>query len=134
MTNTKLRKLIGKRYIINIDGTIIGKKTNKQLKFGISNKGYYNVNLYLPEIAQSESGMKNFNIHRLVALFYIKPFKKNLQINHKDGNKLNNHIDNLEMVTASENALHAWRILDNTNRRYIMESRRLPNGRFGKKD
>jgi len=133
MTNVRLRKLISKRYFINNDGTIIGKKTKKVLKYGLSNKGYYTINLYLPEITTKDSGLKNFNVHRLIALFHIKPFRKNLQINHKDGNKLNNNIANLEMVTSSENSLHAWRTLDNTNRRNLMESRRLPNGRFGKK-
>ncbi len=35
-------------------------------------------------------------------------------MNHKDGNKHNNHIDNLEWMTASENGLHAYRVLGNT--------------------
>ena len=133
MNNTYLRKIISKRYTILSNGTIIGKKTKKEMKTQISNKGYKKLNLYVPEISTRKSGLKCFYLHRLVALFHLKTFNKNLQINHKDGNKVNNTIENLEMVTASENALHAWRTLDSTNRRLIMESRRQTNGRFGKK-
>ena len=48
-------------------------------------------------------------VHRLV----LSSFEKqdlNLQVNHIDGNKQNNRLDNLEWVTCSENIKHAWRI------------------------
>lgn len=133
MNNTLLKETILKRYIITTEGTIISKKSKNPVKFQISNKGYLKGNLYLPEISSRESGLKCFYLHRLIALFHLDTFSNDLQINHKDGNKINNKVDNLEMVTASQNSIHAWRVLDSTNRRLIMESRRELNGRFGKK-
>ena len=51
---------------------------------------------------------KNWPIHKLVALSFLPNADKKPQINHKDGNKTNNNINNLEWVTAKENAQHAW--------------------------
>src|SRR5688572_24813066 len=54
---------------------------------------------------------KKFYVHRLVAQLYI-PFESITQeVNHKDGNKSNNKVDNLEWVTRSQNQLHAYRVL-----------------------
>ena len=50
---------------------------------------------------------KNFKIHRLVAVAFIPNPEKKHQINHRDGNKLNNHTSNLEWVTHIENIQHA---------------------------
>jgi hypothetical protein len=51
-------------------------------------------------------------VHRLVALSFIPrdPFGVKDQVNHKDGNKENNHFSNLEWVTGSENVRHAVKV------------------------
>lgn len=48
-------------------------------------------------------------VHALVALAWIGPKPKGMQINHKDGNKLNNAPENLEYVSPSENIKHAYK-------------------------
>lgn len=52
---------------------------------------------------------KNYRTHRILALAFIPNPHNKPQINHKDGNKLNNRISNLEWATAKENVAHALR-------------------------
>ncbi|OQP52815.1 hypothetical protein A4H97_24250 [Niastella yeongjuensis] len=69
----------------------------------ISNKGYLSVTL-------SKYGQSTTHyVHRLLALVFISnPYNKPI-INHRNGNKLDNSIENLESVTYSENAIHAYK-------------------------
>jgi hypothetical protein len=65
-------------------------------------KGYVFVQL------SKNNKQKSVSIHRLVAnAFIMNPLKKT-SVNHKDGNKTNNCIDNLEWMTHKENIQHAW--------------------------
>jgi len=63
--------------------------------------GYRCVNLCMSTCRRVES------IHRLVAEAFIAPIPNGHEVNHKDGNKTNNHISNLEVITLQENRRHA---------------------------
>ena len=64
--------------------------------------GYLKVNLSFGKL------IKTISIHRLVAKTFFENCDENLQVNHKDGIKTNNKIENLEFVTQHQNAKHAW--------------------------
>lgn len=90
------------RYIAYENGQIKSIKTGKVLRPGRNSKGYYTVNLY---DGSSPKKPRSFLVHRLIAEAFLGISE--LQINHKDGNKANNCVDNLEYVTCAENIRHA---------------------------
>ncbi len=99
----RILNTIDSKYAISNLGNIKNIKTNRILKPEITNKGYCKINLSINGVR------KKFYIHRLVAMMFIEnnnPDIKN-NVNHKDGNKLNNRAENLEWVTSSENQIHA---------------------------
>ena len=65
---------------------------------------------YKSKFKKEDGSWKDFLIHRLVAWEFV-PYRRdiNLQVNHIDGNKLNNYYENLEWCTNQENCQHAWR-------------------------
>ena len=69
-----------------------------------NNKGYECVDLW-------DNNHKKKLVHRLVAEAFIPNPKHKKVVNHKDGNPLNNKVDNLEWCTHSENMLHSFRVL-----------------------
>lgn len=72
------------------------------LAFAIDRKGYFRVSL-------SKNGCsKTYKVHRLVAEAFIPNPNLLPQVNHIDGNKENNVVDNLEWCSQSENMLHAY--------------------------
>ena len=74
------------------------------LKTPLNSHGYPCVTIKFTDGTQ-----KVITVHRLIALTFLKkPNEESNQINHKDGNKTNNSIDNLEWCTARENLLHAF--------------------------
>jgi len=74
----------------------------KLIKPGILNRGYPYVGL----TCSATKKRKSVTIHRLVALTHIPNPKNKATVNHKDGEKLNNHVDNLEWMTNVENVRH----------------------------
>ena len=86
-------------YLIGDNGTI--RNRSKQLKTFINNSGYECIKL------TNGGKIRHCLIHRLVAETYIPNLEGKREVNHIDGNKLNNNVCNLEWVTSSENKLHA---------------------------
>lgn len=90
-------------YLINEKGEVYSKKTNKLLK-GSQTKGYKFIYILY------KGKYRSPKIHRLVAETFIENIYNKPIINHKDGNPLNNNVNNLEWVTYSENTKHAYKI------------------------
>jgi hypothetical protein len=74
----------------------------KILKPSISG-GYYKTMLQ-----SDEKKYKSWNVHKFVCLAFLEKVEGKKHINHKDGNKLNNLIENLEWCTNQENIQHAY--------------------------
>lgn len=60
---------------------------------------------------------KRMLVHRIVAQHFLTPSPGRTHVNHKDGDKMNNHANNLEWCTSSENELHSYRVLGKVNAR-----------------
>lgn len=88
-------------YSVYEDGTIVGK-LGSVLNPTKTKAGYYVINLYV------NKKKKRMYIHRIVALCYIDNPENKDTVNHKDGDKSNNSVKNLEWLTQTDNAKHAW--------------------------
>jgi hypothetical protein len=73
-------------------------------KLNMLKTGYYAVCISLG----SRKNKKSIRVHKAVAETFIENTKHKPYVNHKDGNKTNNYIDNLEWVTQKENIIHAY--------------------------
>lgn len=87
-------------YIVSNKGRVAS--TKKILSYNNNGRGYLNVMLSVNK--------KHFRryVHRLVAKAFIENPKNYPQVNHKDGNKSNNCVENLEWCTCKMNHKHAW--------------------------
>ena len=77
-------------------------KNEKILHLYKDRQGYMNVRLC------KDGTVKKFKVHRLVTMAFIENLNGFPEINHKDGNKENNFVENLEWVTRSQNIKHAF--------------------------
>lgn len=88
-------------YYITKDGNVY--RNNKRLKPLTQGRKYPYVSLYLNKVEFK------FSIHRLVGEVYLPNPDNKKQINHINGNKTDNRLENLEWVNQSENQLHAYK-------------------------
>lgn len=97
---------LNKNYLIHKDGRIYSKKSKIFLKPTLTAHGYYNISTVI-----------NKQLHILIATQFIENPNNKPFVNHKDGNKTNNSIENLEWATCKENNIHAYEM--NLNKRQI---------------
>jgi len=88
-------------YQVSSRGQVRSLVRHKLLAQVQGKRGYLLVNLY------RDGKPKNFLVHRLVALAFIGVIPAGWQVNHRDGDKRNNDVRNLEIVTVEQNRAHA---------------------------
>lgn len=103
----KVIPAFGGRYEASENGEIRHAKNKNVRKARVNRCGYLQMNF-----SRNDGKGKNITalVHRLIALTFLEN-PNNLQyINHKDGNKQNNAVSNLEYCTRSENQKHAFKM------------------------
>lgn len=92
------------RYYVSEDGNVYTDYGNKKMSDSAKQQGYIVNSFYGPN-----GYRKDIKRHVLIAKVFLgNSSKEKNQINHIDGNKTNNRVDNLEWVTSKENIRHAW--------------------------
>ena len=91
-------------YRVDTNGTVYGKK-GRPLKYSINYRGYCIINFYENHVRTG------FGIHTLVAENFIPNPENKPTVNHIDGNKQNNNVENLEWATYEEQMYHAMHVL-----------------------
>ena len=95
-------------YKVSNLGNIINIKTKRILKKELT-KGYFRVSL------SKDGTVSRFQIHRLVASVFIINFNEKPCVNHINGVKTDNRVENLEWVSYSENERHSYDVLNKIN-------------------
>jgi hypothetical protein len=104
------REYILKNYEVLKSGELINRISGRIVKFTLTKDGYRKTRIY-STLSKHKDGRKPYYLHRIMALVYLDNYSDSLEVNHKDGNKLNNDISNLEMVTHNENMSHYYLVL-----------------------
>lgn len=99
-TKEEWRDVVGfeGKYRVSSHGRVWSNKRKKYLALWVNKYGYAQINLKV--------GGKSYqrSVHRLVMEAFSEAFSEDLLVNHKDENKLNNRLDNLEMCTSQYNS------------------------------
>jgi hypothetical protein len=113
------------KYEVSSHGNIRNSR-GEIIKSYVTPKGYLRTQL------SNDGNQRNFMVHRLVAQAFLDNPKNKPEVNHKDSDRKNNHIDNLEWVTSSENLLHGYEEgLKKPNTKYVVHCEELNITTFG---
>lgn len=97
-----MKQQLYKSYVVYSDGRVFSTHKGKFLKPYISDNGYERVRIC------EDGKFESWTVHRLVAKLFLKQEKGKNQVNHKNGIKTDNRVENLEWCTNSENQKHSW--------------------------
>lgn len=89
------------RYSVSSGGRVA--ESGELLPTHLKSNGYIDTSLKIGNV------WRHFSVHRLVAECFIGPIPDGMQVNHIDGNKRNNAVNNLEILTPKANVAHAYR-------------------------
>lgn len=88
-------------YSATINGKVYSHKSKRFIKGQINFEGYVRIGLY------KDGNEKKLLVHRIIAETFILNPENKAQVNHKDMNKSNNSVENLEWITNRENKIHS---------------------------
>lgn len=122
MNQSKLAQIKGYEglYLIDASGNVFSEITTNSRRRGIihpflNNSGYLRVGLF------DKNGVRKIHyIHRLVAQAFLGNPKGERYVNHKDGNKQNNNVSNLEWCTQKANIAHSIAMGKQRNRKVLV--------------
>ena len=115
-------------YQVSDDGRVKRVSTDRIANITVDGRGYSKKAITL------NGETKQYSVHRLVAEAFIENPLNKSEVNHIDGNKLNNCVENLEWVTRSENMKHAHKNNLQHYSGYIQYSQRKKVGKFSEED
>lgn len=104
-------------YEISNMGNVRNKKSGQMLNPGISGQGYKQVSLKFDDTGK----FKKQYVHRLVAMMWLDNPENKKEVNHKNLDKTDNRVENLEWLTSSENQKHKFQ----TNEQYKTSNRKV---------
>lgn len=110
---------IYKSYIVYSDGKVFSLARNRFLKPYISENGYERIRICY------DGKFESWTVHRLVAMMFLDKAEGKNEVNHKNGIKTDNRVENLEWCTTSENQKHSWAmgLIKSAHARLILDTK-----------